>query len=138
MLVEAARFASQSEAQVARSALEASGIGCVLFDAAMHGYVPGDLVAVRLMVVDDDLPAARPGTHARGHVPHVLPAGLVLRGERHDVPGEHVHPGQPAPLPAPARPLGVVHPGRGDPLRCQLVHSCGLLGLVGAGMRSRS
>ena len=59
-LVEAARFYTRIEADIARGALEAAGIEGVLFDAEMNwGGADLGVVPVRLMVDDEDLEAAR-------------------------------------------------------------------------------
>ena len=53
-LVEIRRFYSSFEAHVVRSALEAEGIPCFLFDIQMNwGGLDGD-VPVRLMIDDED------------------------------------------------------------------------------------
>ena len=59
-LVEAARFYTRIEADIARGALEAAGIEGVLFDAEMNwGGADLGVVPVRLMVLEEDLGAAR-------------------------------------------------------------------------------
>ncbi|PSJ36709.1 putative signal transducing protein [Allosphingosinicella deserti] len=59
MLVEAARFGNSFEAGAARSALEAEGIGAVLFDLEMSWEAFGGLIPIRLMVLDEDLAEAQ-------------------------------------------------------------------------------
>lgn len=55
-LVELARFPTRVEADLARLALEAEGIGAVIMDSEMNNvFGGGGLIAVRLMVIDDDL-----------------------------------------------------------------------------------
>jgi hypothetical protein len=59
-LVEAARFYTRIEADIARGALEAAGIEGILFDAEMNwGGADLGVVPVRLMVLEEDLDAAR-------------------------------------------------------------------------------
>ncbi len=59
-LVEAARFYTRIEADIARGALEAAGIEGILFDAEMNwGGADLGVVPVRLMVLEEDLAAAR-------------------------------------------------------------------------------
>ena len=58
-LVEAQRFYNSLEAGLGRSRLEAEGIGCVLFDTEMTWEGMGGLIPIRLMVLDEDLAAAR-------------------------------------------------------------------------------
>jgi hypothetical protein len=60
-LVEAARFNSRVEADLARLYLENEGIGAVLFDADINnvfGWFYAGLLPVRVMVLDEDLPEA--------------------------------------------------------------------------------
>ena len=60
MLVELARYTNANEAAIVRSMLAAYGVEAVLFDAGMNiADSSGWLVPVRLMVLDDDLEAAR-------------------------------------------------------------------------------
>ena len=59
MLVEAARFSNSLEAGLALSALEAEGVGAVLFDTEMTWEGMGGLIPIRLMVLDEDLAQAR-------------------------------------------------------------------------------
>jgi hypothetical protein len=59
-LVEAARFYTRIEADIARSALEAADIPAILFDAEMNwGGMDLGVVPVRLMVHEDDLVRAQ-------------------------------------------------------------------------------
>ena len=59
-LVEAARFYTRVEGEIAKGALEAADIPSVLFDAEMNwGGVDLGVIPVRLMVHEDDLAAAR-------------------------------------------------------------------------------
>lgn len=59
-LVEAARFYTLVEGEIAKGALEAADIPAVLFDAEMNwGGVDLGVIPVRLMVHEDDLAAAR-------------------------------------------------------------------------------
>ena len=60
-LVEAARFYTRIEADIARGALEAADIPAILFDAEMNwGGADLGVVPVRLMVDEEDLvPAQR-------------------------------------------------------------------------------
>jgi len=54
-LVELARFATRIEADLARLALETEGIDAILFDAEINSFFGGGgLIAVRLMVLDED------------------------------------------------------------------------------------
>jgi len=61
-LVEAGRFNSRVEADLARLHLENEGIGAVLFDADINnifGWFYAGILPVRLMVLDEDLDEAR-------------------------------------------------------------------------------
>lgn len=61
-LVEAARFDSRIEADLARLYLESEGVESVLFDTGHHsvwGSLGGLFMPVRLMVLDEDLDTAR-------------------------------------------------------------------------------
>ena len=59
-LVEAARFYTRIEADIARGALEAADIPAILFDAEMNwGGADLGVVPVRLMVHEDDLVPAK-------------------------------------------------------------------------------
>ena len=53
-LVEAARYLTAIEAEIARSFLESHGIGAVVFDSASSLYSEGALISARLMVLDED------------------------------------------------------------------------------------
>jgi Putative prokaryotic signal transducing protein len=60
-LVEAARFHSRVEADLARLYLGSSGVEAVLFDTGHHsmwGMLGGGFMPIRLMVLDEDLEAA--------------------------------------------------------------------------------
>jgi len=55
-LVELARYGTRVEADLARMALEAAGIDAIIFDAETNSFFGGGgLIAVRLMVLDEDL-----------------------------------------------------------------------------------
>jgi Putative prokaryotic signal transducing protein len=58
-LVEAAKFHNSFEAGLAKSRLEADGIGAVLFDTEMTWEGMGLLIPIRLMVLDEDLADAQ-------------------------------------------------------------------------------
>jgi Putative prokaryotic signal transducing protein len=58
-LVEAARFYNSFEAGLAESKLSDAGIHSVLFDVEMANYGIGVAIPIRLMVLDEDLGAAR-------------------------------------------------------------------------------
>ncbi len=57
-LVEAGRFHAVIEAEIARTVLEQAGIDSVIFDSQMNAYI-GGVSPVRLMVLEDELGAAR-------------------------------------------------------------------------------
>lgn len=57
-LVEAARFNSRVEADLARLYLESEGIEAVLFDTEINYFYGGLFMPVRLMVLDEDLAEA--------------------------------------------------------------------------------
>ena len=60
-LVEAARFDTQIEADLARLYLQSEGVEGVLFDTghnSMWGLIGGGFMPVRLMVLDEDLDEA--------------------------------------------------------------------------------
>ena len=57
-LVEAAKFYNSVEGAMARARLAADGIDSVLFDTEMNWGGLDGVVPVRLMVDEDDLPAA--------------------------------------------------------------------------------
>ena len=58
-LVEAARFNSRVEADLARLYLESEGIESVLFDTEINYFYGGLFLPVRLMVIEEDLERAR-------------------------------------------------------------------------------
>jgi hypothetical protein len=59
-LVEVARFGTRVEADLARLALRENQIDAVIFDAEANSFFGGGgLIAVRLMVLDEDAGAAR-------------------------------------------------------------------------------
>lgn len=58
-LVEAARFNSRVEADLARLYLESEGVESVLFDTEINYFYGGLFLPVRLMVIDEDLERAR-------------------------------------------------------------------------------
>jgi hypothetical protein len=58
-LVELAVFQSGIEAELARGRLAADGIEAILFDAGLSSLGIGAMTPVRLMVDEDDAPAAR-------------------------------------------------------------------------------
>ena len=58
-LVEAARFNSRVEGDLARLHLESEGIGSVLFDTEINHVYGGLFMPVRLMVLDEDLDVAQ-------------------------------------------------------------------------------
>ena len=58
-LVEAARFNSRVEADLARLYLESEGIESILFDTEINYFYGGLFLPVRLMVIDEDLERAR-------------------------------------------------------------------------------
>lgn len=58
-LVELARFDNRIEAELMRLNLEAEGIDAILFDADMNSFGWGPMMPVRLMVLEEDLTAAR-------------------------------------------------------------------------------
>jgi hypothetical protein len=54
-LVELARFGTRVEADLARLALDSEGIDAVIFDAETNSFFGGGgLIAVRLMVLEED------------------------------------------------------------------------------------
>jgi hypothetical protein len=57
-LVEAGRFNTRVEADLARLFLESEGIDAVLFDAEISSFYGGLFMPVRLMVLDEDLELA--------------------------------------------------------------------------------
>jgi hypothetical protein len=58
-LVEAASFSSAVEAELARLRLENEGVEAVLFDTGISQSYGGLFMPVRLMVLEEDLAAAR-------------------------------------------------------------------------------
>lgn len=58
-LVEAARFNSRVEGDLARLYLESEGIEAILFDTEINYFYGGLVMPVRLMVLDDDLGRAQ-------------------------------------------------------------------------------
>ena len=59
-LVEVARFGTRVESDLARLALRENQIDAVIFDAEANSFFGGGgLIAVRLMVLDEDADAAR-------------------------------------------------------------------------------
>ena len=58
-LVELARFYNSFEAGVVQSRLLADGIESVIFDNEMSWEGLGGLIPIRLMIIDEDLDAAR-------------------------------------------------------------------------------
>ena len=58
-LVEAARFDSRVEADLARLYLGSEGVEAVLFDTEINYFYGGLFMPVRLMVLDEDLGRAR-------------------------------------------------------------------------------
>ena len=58
-LVEAARFDTRVEADLARLYLESEGVEAVLFDTEINYFYGGLVLPVRLMVLDEDAVRAR-------------------------------------------------------------------------------
>jgi hypothetical protein len=58
-LVEAARFNSRVEADLARLYLESEGVDAILFDTEIHYFYGGLFMPVRLMVLDEELRRAQ-------------------------------------------------------------------------------
>jgi len=58
-LVEAARFSTRVEADLARLYLESEGVESVLFDTEINYFYGGLFLPVRLMVLDEDVDQAR-------------------------------------------------------------------------------
>jgi len=58
-LVEAERYNSRIEADIARLYLESEGVDSVLFDAEINTSYGGLFMPVRLMVLDEDANLAR-------------------------------------------------------------------------------
>jgi hypothetical protein len=58
-LVEAARYNSRVEADLARLYLDSEGVESVLFDSEINSSYGGLFMPVRLMVLDEDLAQAQ-------------------------------------------------------------------------------
>jgi len=58
-LVEAGRFSSRIEADLARLYLGSEGIEAILFDTEINYFYGGLFLPVRLMVLDEDLARAQ-------------------------------------------------------------------------------
>ena len=58
-LVEAARFDTRVEADLARLYLESEGVEAVLFDTEINYFYGGLFLPVRLMVLDEDVEHVR-------------------------------------------------------------------------------
>lgn len=58
-IVEAARYNSRVEADLARLYLESEGVQSVLFDTEINYFYGGLFMPVRLMVLDEDLVLAK-------------------------------------------------------------------------------
>jgi hypothetical protein len=58
-LVEAARYNSRVEADLARLYLESEGVEAVLFDTEVNHFYGGLFMPVRLMVLDEDVRRAQ-------------------------------------------------------------------------------
>jgi hypothetical protein len=58
-VVEAARYNSRVEADLARLYLESEGVESVLFDTEINYFYGGLFMPVRLMVLDEDLQLAQ-------------------------------------------------------------------------------
>jgi len=58
-LVEAARFSTRVEADLARLYLESEGVDAILFDTEINYFYGGLFLPVRLMVLDEDAELAR-------------------------------------------------------------------------------
>jgi hypothetical protein len=58
-VVEAARFTTRVEADLARLYLESEGIEAILFDTEVNYFYGGLFLPVRLMVLDEDLELAQ-------------------------------------------------------------------------------
>jgi len=58
-LVEAARYSSRVEADLARLYLGSEGVEAVLFDAEINTFYGGLFMPVRLMVLDEDADRAK-------------------------------------------------------------------------------
>ncbi len=58
-LVEAARYSTRVEADLARLYLESEGVEAILFDTGINYFYGGLFMPVRLMVLDEDLATAQ-------------------------------------------------------------------------------
>ena len=58
-IVEAARYNSRVEADLARLYLESEGVESMLFDTEINYFYGGLFMPVRLMVLDEDLETAQ-------------------------------------------------------------------------------
>jgi hypothetical protein len=58
-LVEAARYTTRVEADLARLYLESEGVEAILFDTEVNYFYGGMFLPVRLMVLDEDLDHAQ-------------------------------------------------------------------------------
>jgi hypothetical protein len=58
-LVEAAQYNTRVEADLARLYLQSEGVEAILFDTEINHFYGGLFLPVRLMVLDEDLTAAR-------------------------------------------------------------------------------
>ena len=58
-LVEAGRFGTRVEADLARLYLESEGVDAVLFDTEINNFYGGLFLPVRLMVLEEDVELAR-------------------------------------------------------------------------------
>jgi hypothetical protein len=58
-IVEAARYDSRVEADLARLYLQSEGVEAVMFDAEINTFYGGLFMPVRMMVLDEDLALAQ-------------------------------------------------------------------------------
>ena len=58
-IVEAARFTTRVEADLARLYLESEGVDAILFDTEINYFYGGLFLPVRLMVLDEDVELAQ-------------------------------------------------------------------------------
>ena len=58
-VVEAARYTTRVEADLARLYLASEGVDAILFDTEINYFYGGLFLPVRLMVLDEDLERAR-------------------------------------------------------------------------------
>ena len=58
-IVEAARYTTRVEADLARLYLESEGVEAILFDTEINYFYGGLFMPVRLMVLDEDLSTAQ-------------------------------------------------------------------------------